>query len=104
MAFHKLKQKRGASAAPETGDRLKDLHAAIVRDDDGLMLRLLTADASLAAHAFGRFPLLSLCYMYRSRKIVRKFAPRLRAHGDNYSVSPEYPGDYRKFRELAGRS
>lgn len=104
MAFHKLKQKRGASAAPETGDRLKDLHAAIVHDDDGLMLRLLTADASLAAHAFGRFPLLSLCYMYRSRKIVRKFAPRLRAHGDNYSVSPEYPDDYRKFRELAGRS
>lgn len=104
MAFHKLKQKRGVSAAPETGDRLKDLHAAIVHDDDGLMLRLLTADASLAAHAFGRFPLLSLCYMYRSRKIVRKFAPRLRAHGDNYSVSPEYPDDYRKFRELAGRS
>ena len=104
MAFHKLKQKRGVSAAPVTGDRLEDLHAAIVHDDDGLMLRLLTADASLAAHAFGRFPLLSLCYMYRSRKIVRKFAPRLRAHGDNYSVSPEYPDDYRKFRELAGRS
>ena len=104
MAFPKLKQKRGASAAPVTGDRLEDLHAAIVHDDDGLMLRLLTADASLAAHSFGRFPLLSLCYMYRSRKIVRKFAPRLRAHGDNYSVSPEYPEDYRKFRGLAGRS
>ena len=104
MAFPKLKQKCGASAAPVTGDRLEDLHAAIVHDDDGLMLRLLTADASLAAHSFGRFPLLSLCYMYRSRKIVRKFAPRLRAHGGNYSVSPEYPEDYRKFRGLAGRS
>lgn len=104
MAFPKLKQKRGASAAPVTGDRLEDLHAAIVHDDDGLMLRLLTADASLAAHSFGRFPLLSLCGMYGSSKIIRKFAPRLRAHDGNYSVSPEYPEDYRKFRGLAGRS
>lgn len=104
MAFFKLKQKRGGSAAPETGDRLKDLHAAILHDDDVLMLGLLTADASLAAHAFGRFPLLSLCYMYRSRKIVRKFADRLRAHDGNYSVSPEYTEDYKKFRALAGRS
>ena len=70
MPYGKRKEKRGAGTVEETGDRLRDLHAAIKGDDAKLTERLLTADASLAAHAFGRFPLLSLCYMYDSRSSV----------------------------------
>lgn len=104
MPYGKRKEKRGAGTVEETGDRLRDLHAAIKGDDAKLTERLLTADASLAAHAFGRFPLLSLCYMYDSRSVIRKFGKRLKAHDGSYTVSPEYPEDYRTFRDMAGRS
>ena len=104
MVFFKRAEKRGPGTVEETGDRLRDLHAAIKGDDAKLTERLLTADASLAAHSFGRFPLLSLCYMYDSRAIIRKFGKRLKAHEGSYAVSPEYPEDYKKFKELAGRS
>lgn len=52
---------------------------------------------------FGRFPILTLCYMYRARKILSKYKKELWQVKD-YLVAKEPFEFYNKFRNLAGRT
>ena len=52
---------------------------------------------------FGRFPILTLCYMYRARKILSKYKKELWQVKD-YQVAKEPFEFYNKFRNLAGRT
>lgn len=52
---------------------------------------------------FGRFPILTLCYMYRARKILSKYKKELWQVKD-YLVEKEPFEFYNKFRTIAGRT
>ena len=52
---------------------------------------------------FGRFPILTLCYMYRARKILSKYKKELWQVKD-YQVAKEPFEFYNKFRNLARRT
>ena len=52
---------------------------------------------------FGRFPLLTLCYMYRARKILSKYKKELWQVKD-YVATKEPFDCYNKFKDLAGRT
>ncbi len=52
---------------------------------------------------FGRFPILTLCYMYKARKILNKYKKELWQVKD-YVVTNEPIECYNKFKSLAGRT
>ncbi len=53
--------------------------------------------------SLGRFPLLSLCYLYNSKKIIKNYEERLLDVKDYKIVENEPFEIYKKFRTLAGR-
>ena len=53
--------------------------------------------------AFGRFPLLSLCYLYKARKIISKYEDEL-LRVKNYIQVEEKPEMYALFKSKAGRT
>ena len=52
---------------------------------------------------FGRFPILTLCYLYNSKKILRKFGKELWKIKDYNTVNEPFEF-YQKFKSLAGRT
>lgn len=52
---------------------------------------------------FGRFPILTLCYMYRARKILKKYNKELWQVKDYITVKEPFEC-YNKFKNLAGRT
>ncbi|MCL2176999.1 MAG: hypothetical protein FWB72_03505 [Firmicutes bacterium] len=78
----------------------QDVFNAVVKDDVTEFSRLLTLKKSYAYLAFGRFPLLSIIYLYKARRIGKKFEEALVRVND--FVGQEEPIDaYKKFREVA---
>ena len=52
---------------------------------------------------FGRFPLLSLCYLYNANNIIKKFETEL-LNISNYNLVNENVEIYKKFKSVAGKS
>lgn len=81
-------------------EKAKAILAAIKKDDLAAFKKLL--DKETEKYAFGRFPLLSLCYLYNSRKIAFTYEKRLLAVS-RYTPAGEDRESYLRFRERARR-
>lgn len=82
---------------------LLDLLQAIKKDDYKAFSKLVT-DRILCT-SFGRFPMLSLCYMYKSAMILEKFENSLKKiKTADYSIEEEPFEIYTDFREIARKS
>ena len=82
---------------------LLDLLQAIKKDDYKAFSKLVT-DRILCT-SFGRFPMLSLCYMYKSAMILEKFENSLKKiKTADYSIEDEPFEIYTDFREIARKS
>ena len=53
--------------------------------------------------SFGRFPLLSLCYLYNSKKLIKNYKKTL-VSVNSYVVIDEYVDIYKKFYAVDGRN
>lgn len=73
---------------------------AIKQDDIELFTRYVEHNEDIS---FGRFPLLTLCYLYNSKKIIKKFEGTL-IKQSKYSYMPENNEMYSKFKQVAHRS
>lgn len=84
-------------------EKRKALLEAIKKDNLKEFVSLTEQDRSLLYLRFGRFPLLSLCYLYGSESIAEKAEPSLLGFS-NYTYEDEDFDSYLKFREAAKRS
>lgn len=80
----------------------KNLFSAIKQDDVQTFAELVDNRRNAVAVRYGRFPLLSLCYLYKSRRIVRKYEQRLAEVSEYIEVDEPYEA-YVKFRSVAGQ-
>lgn len=82
--------------------KLKELFEAIKRDDSAEFQRLMTSKSDLSI-SFGRFPVLSVCYLYDSFGIIHKYESLLLTV-KSYSECEEYYEIYKKFKDRAGKA
>lgn len=80
----------------------KKIRLAIIKDDIKALRTLLT-DKECLALSFGRFPLLSLAYLYGAERVINKFEYILKGITD-YIVMPEETEDYLLFKKNAGKA
>ncbi len=73
---------------------------AIKQDDLALFSALTDKSKNLL---FGRFPLLSLCYLYNAKHIIKKFEPEL-LKVTNYNLVQENVEIYQAFKKFAGKA
>lgn len=81
----------------------RELLYSIKKDNGALFKRLVSARRGLLSLSYGRFPVLSLCYLYNSKKIIADYEEIL-GKIDNYNVIDEDYESYRRFKKLAGRA
>ncbi len=81
---------------------LKILFEAIKKDDAKSFSSIMLSNSDLNI-CFGRFPILSLCYLYGSYKILEKYEKFLMPI-HNYNVVDEYYEIYLKFKSKAKKS
>lgn len=89
-------------AERENKEPLSELLSAIKSDDDKLFSELVTQNKSYLNLCFGRFPLLSLCYLYKSKKIAAAYEKSL-LNFTAYVYADEDYESYRLFRKYAKR-
>lgn len=77
-----------------------NLYNAIKEDNLQAFSSLVVKNENIC---FGRFPLLTLCYLYNSKKILKKFSKQL-LNIKNYKVVEEYYQIYKDFKTKAGRT
>lgn len=77
------------------------LYKSIVEDNEKEFSKLIDTNRWYAL-SYGRFPLLSLIYMYNSKKILNKYKKRLLTI-KNYIFVEELVDIYNKFREISKR-
>ena len=75
----------------------------VVKNDDLTSFCVFTKDEKNLNISFGRFPLLSVCYLYDSNKIIKKFEKKL-LQIENYQVVNEPFELYLKFKMVAKKS
>ena len=73
---------------------------AIKQDDLALFSVLTDKSKNLL---FGRFPLLSLCYLYNAKHIIKKFETEL-LKVTNYNLVQENVEIYQAFKKVAGKA
>lgn len=82
----------------------KLLFDAVKADDEKAFSKLVSSNADLKVR-FGRFPLLSVCYLFESYKILTKYEKAMFASSSNYTfVFEEYYDIYKQFRKYAKKS
>lgn len=74
-----------------------------VKSDDLTSFCALVQDKNNLSISFGRFPLLSICYIYQSKKIIKKFQKQL-FEIDNFEIVSEPFELYLKFKAIAKKS
>lgn len=79
---------------------LNNLISAIKTDDLVLFSAHFKGNENVS---FGRFPILTICYMYGANKIAKKFYGRLK-RVRSYRIEEEPFELYKKFRSVAGKS
>ncbi|MBQ9792313.1 MAG: hypothetical protein IJW32_01015 [Clostridia bacterium] len=82
-------------------EKLNSLFQAIKEDNDTLFVSSFKGNESIC---FGRFPVLSLCYLYKAKKILRKYKKELLVKIVKYKVVGEPFEIYTIFKSKAGRS
>ncbi len=85
----------------EKQDLLK-LYRAIKSDDVKLFTSFMLSKSDLNI-SFGRFPILSLCYLYKAEAILNKFE-KFMMPINKFEIVDEYFEIYKNFRTLAKRS
>jgi hypothetical protein len=76
---------------------------AVRRDDLKLFSETVSRDKGCLTLRFGRFPLLSLCYLYGGRKIARAYEAGMAGLAAYDAADAAEPADaYRKFKAAAG--
>lgn len=80
-------------------DKQKQILQAIKQDDLVVFSSLLKGNKTLS---FGRFPLLTLCYLYKAKKIIKNFESDL-LKIQNYIVVLEPLYIYKDFKNIAGK-
>ena len=80
----------------------RQLFEAIKKDDLKTFENLITSNADLNI-CFGRFPLLSVCYLYDSVKILNKFEKKLFSKSA-FDIHEEFFEIYLKFKTHAKKS
>jgi len=74
---------------------------AIQSDDIASFETAVTQSPEVLTYAFGRFPVLSLCYLYKSTAIIKKYEEKLvKVTYHNQVEEPQQA--YAKFKNLAG--
>ncbi|HHU43671.1 MAG: hypothetical protein QM214_04775 [Bacillota bacterium] len=81
---------------------MQELLTAIKKDDLATFKRITDKKRGLMSLSFGRFPVLSLCYLYKSKKIIKSFENQLFSI-TNYNIVEEDFQSYKLFRKLSGR-
>ena len=81
---------------------LKAIHEAIVRDDLRKFKEQVKSNSDLS-FCYGRFPILSLCYLYNSCSILEVYEKYMLGLS-NYTATDEYLEDYAKFKSVAGKA
>ena len=80
--------------------KLKRLFESIKQDDLILFSTLIEGNENIC---YGRFPILSLCYLYNAKKIIKKHKSKFYKI-EEYKRTTEYIEIYQKFRSFAGRT
>ena len=80
-------------------EKLKQIFDAIKTDDLKSFSSFMLSKNDLNI-CFGRFPLLSLCYLYKSYKIIDEYEVDL-ISVKNYTVVDEYYEIYLEFKKYA---
>ena len=76
----------------------------IVKNDDlSSFCMLLEKDKNLLKISFGRFPLLSVCFLYNSKKIIKKFENQLKLIS-NFDIEYEPYALYKDFKVKSQKS
>ena len=83
-------------------EKLEKLYEAIKSDNEKLFTSFMLSKSDLAI-CFGRFPILSLCYLYKSYKILLKYEKYLMPI-NKFEVVPEYFQIYKDFKRYAKKS
>lgn len=83
-----------------SGDDILELYTAIKQDDLALFSSHLDGNENVA---IGRFPLLSLIYLYKAKRLENLYFDVL-CKVENYRVVPEIFEISRKFKKYAGRA
>lgn len=78
------------------------LFEAIKSDDVTAFLRIFDIKGA-KNYAFGRFPILSVCYLYNAKNIIKKFEKNILAKNE-FEVLEEPFVLYQKFKSVAGNS
>ncbi|MCL2847643.1 MAG: hypothetical protein FWE13_02705 [Firmicutes bacterium] len=74
---------------------------AILKDDCSQIENLLKNDSDVLSYAFGRFPVLSLCYLFEATSIIKKYSDKL-FNLTYYKKATEPNEAYKKFKSIAG--
>ena len=85
-----------------TRETLGQIHEAVVKDNLAEFKKFVKSNSDLS-FSYGRFPILSLCYLYGSYKILEKYE-KFMLGLSNYTDADEFSEDYLKFKEVAGKS
>lgn len=79
-----------------------DILEAIQKDNLVEFDKIVSGDFDLST-SYGRFPILSICYLYSSKKIIKKYESTM-LQIEKYSFKEEYPNVYADFRKKAKRA
>lgn len=83
-------------------EKLEKLYEAIKSDNEKLFSSFMLSKSDLNI-CFGRFPILSLCYLYKACKILLKYEKYLMPI-NKFEVVPEYFSMYKDFKRYAKKS
>lgn len=75
---------------------------AVKQDNLAEFTRLVQENSETFAIRFGNMPLLSVCYMYNSRAILKQYNEKLAVRGNYVDVCEDFE-IYRTFKRIAGR-
>jgi len=82
-------------------EALRQLLEAVKKDDVKLFIQLTDQRKGYLSVSYGRFPLLSLCYLYRSAGIIKAYE-KILSQTTQHTVVEEDFSSYKKFRAHAG--
>lgn len=99
----KKRQITGANERRGISAELAGRTFAAIKADDVKAFRECAETAGTTSLKFGRFPILSLMYLYGSRKLLKLYDKSL-AGLSAYVYAPEEPEAYAAFREKAGKA
>ena len=83
-------------------EKSKLIFEAIKKDDDTAFAKIVQSNTDLKIR-FGRFPLLSVCYLFESNKILSRFENAMISYGI-FTEEEEYFEIYEKFKSQAKKA